>query len=75
MTIKNYECEINTGNACHIACKKAIFGPCEAPIINKDIAKLLKLDHVYQIQNGEWLSKPLLGDFVILPVFFQRKIW
>ena len=59
--IKNYECEIDTGNAQPIACKKAVFGPREAPIIEAAIAKLVELDHVYQIQDGEWLAKPLLA--------------
>ena len=59
--VKDYECEIDTGNARPVACKNATFGPREQPIIEKAIAKLLELGHIKQIYEGEWLSKPLLA--------------
>ncbi len=59
--VKDYECEIDTVDAKPIACRNATFGPRELPIIEKAIAKLLDLDHIEQIYEGEWLSKPLLA--------------
>ena len=40
MPVKDYECEIDTGNARPIACKNPTFGPLETPIIEKAIATL-----------------------------------
>ena len=58
--VKNYECKIDSGNACHIACKIPSFVPLETPHIEKAIAKLVELGHAKQIHDGAWLSKPLL---------------
>jgi len=51
--VKDYECEIDTGDAKPIACRNATFGPRELPIIEKAIAKLLDLDHIEQIYEGD----------------------
>ena len=51
--VKDYECEIDTGDAKPIACPNATFGPRELPIIEKAIAKLLALGHIEQIYDGE----------------------
>ena len=61
LPVKDYECEIDTGNARPIACKNPTFGPREQPIIEKAIAKLVELGHVKQIHDSAWLSKPLLA--------------
>ena len=44
--VKDYECEIDTGDAKPIVCRNATFGPRELPIIEKAIAKLLALGHI-----------------------------
>ena len=59
--VKDYECEIDTGDASPIRCKNPRFGPLETPLIEKAIAKLMELGHVGQIHDGQWLSKPLLA--------------
>ena len=59
--VKDYECEIDTGDAKPFACKDPTFGPREQPIIEKAISKLLALGHIKQIHDSEWLSKPLLA--------------
>ena len=59
--VKDYECEIDTGNAKPIACRNPNFGPLETPIMKRAIAKLLELGHIEQISGGSWLSKPLLA--------------
>ena len=59
--VKNYECEINTGDAKPIACMNVTFGPRKLPIIEKAISKLLSLWHIEQIYDDEWLSKPLIA--------------
>ena len=59
--VKDYECEIDTGNAAPIRCKNPTFGPHETPIIEQAIAKLVELKLADQIHDGEWLSKPLLA--------------
>ena len=50
--VKDYECEIDTGDAKPIRCKNPIFGPHETPIIKKAIATLVQLGPD-QIHNGE----------------------
>ena len=47
--VKDYQCEIDTGNARPIACKNPTFGPLELPIIKRAITKLLELGHIRQI--------------------------
>ena len=59
--VKDYECEIDTGDAKPIRCKTPTFGPHETPIIEKAIATLVQLGLADQIFYGEWLSKPLLA--------------
>ena len=59
--VKDYECEINTGNARPIAVKKINYGPKESIIMDKAIAALAKLGHIRQIQDGRWLFKGLLA--------------
>ena len=59
--VKDYECEIDTGNAAPVRCRNPTFGPHETPIIEKAIAKLVELGLADQIHDGEWLSKPLLA--------------
>ena len=59
--VKDYLCEIDTGNARPIRCRNPAFGPLETPIMEKAIAKLVEHGHVIQIHDGEWLSKPLLA--------------
>ena len=59
--VKDYVCEIDTGDAAPVCCRNPTFGPRETPIIEKAIAKLIELGHVTQIHDGAWLSKPLLA--------------
>ena len=61
MPVKDYECEIDTGDAAPIRCRNPRFGPHETPLIEAAIAKLVELGHVEQIHEGEWLFKPLLA--------------
>ena len=58
--IKDYECEIDTGDHRPIAIKKINYGPRETPILRKCIATLSKLGHIRQIHDGQWLFKALL---------------
>ena len=37
--IKDYECEIDTGNAAPVRCRNPTFGPHKTPIIEKAIAQ------------------------------------
>ena len=59
--VKDYECEIDTGNARPIRCRNPTFGPLETPLVEKAIANLVELGHGEQIYHGEWLSMPLLA--------------
>ena len=59
--VKDYECEIDTGDAKPMRCRNPNFGPLETPLIEKAIAKLVELTHVSPIHDGQWLSKPLLA--------------
>jgi hypothetical protein len=53
VTVKNYECVINTGDAPPIAVKKILYGPREIPIMRE-------CRHIRQIFDGRWLFKALL---------------
>ena len=44
--VKDYECEIDAGNATPITCRNPNFGPLETPITKRAIAKLLQLGHI-----------------------------
>jgi hypothetical protein len=59
ISIKNYKCVIDTGDAQPIAVKKIIYGPKETPIMQDAIAALEKVGHIRQIQDGSWLFKTL----------------
>ena len=59
--VKDYECEIDTGDSKSIRCKNLRFGRLETSLIKKAIAKLVDLGHVIPIHDGQWLSKPLLA--------------
>ena len=59
--VKDYVCEIDTGNAKPVRCKNPTFGPLETPVMEKAIAKLVELKLCDPIIDGEWLSKPLLA--------------
>ncbi len=59
--VKNYECVINTGTARPIAVKKILYGECESVIMRRCIAALVKVGHICQITDGQWLFKPLLA--------------
>ena len=59
--VKDYECCIDTGNHRPIAVKNIHYGPREIPIMQKHIDSLLKLGHIKQIHDGQWLFKALLA--------------
>ena len=59
---KEYECEIDTGDAAPVTCRNPRFWPHETPIIEKAIANLVQLGFADQIHDGKWLSKPLLVE-------------
>ena len=59
--VKNYECIIDTGNACPIAVKKILYGERETVIMRRCIAALAKVGHIEQITDGHWLFKALLA--------------
>ena len=59
--VKDYVCEIDTGNAKPVRCRNPTFGPHETPVMEKAIAKLVELNLCNQIFDGEWLSNPLLA--------------
>jgi hypothetical protein len=59
--IKDYSCIIVIGSAWLIAVKKIHYGPRETPIMQKCIAFLAKLGHIWQVHGGEWLFKALLA--------------
>ncbi len=57
----NYECVIDTSDAHPIAVKKIQYGPKELPIMQKTIAALKKVGHIWQIHDGHWLFKAVLA--------------
>eukprot|EP00956_Cyclotella_meneghiniana_P037713 scaffold143282_cov76-Cyclotella_meneghiniana.AAC.4 len=59
--VRDYECVIDTGSAKPIAVKNINYGPRETPILRKHISALLKLGHISQIDEGQWLFKALLA--------------
>ena len=59
--IKDYECDIDTGNSPPIAVKGINYGPHETPIMRKCIAKLAEIGHISQVTDGRWLFKALLA--------------
>ena len=61
MSVKDYECVIDTGLHAPTACTNVTYGTLEAPMIVKAIAVLLRLGHIKQIFDGAWLSKGLLA--------------
>jgi hypothetical protein len=61
VSVQNYECVINTGNAPPIAVKKIQYGPKELPIMRKAIAALEEVGHIRQIHDGHWLFKAVLA--------------
>jgi hypothetical protein len=61
MPIKDYLCEIDTGNHRPIAVKNPTYGPLETPIVEKAINQLVELNMARQVFDGSWLSKGLLA--------------
>lgn len=59
--VRDYECEIDTGDAPPIAVKKINYSPYETPIMWKCIAALEKLGHISQVRDGRWMFKALLA--------------
>ena len=59
--VKDYVCDIDTGAAKPICCRNPSFGPLETPVMERAIARLLKLGHIRPIIDSQWLSKPLLA--------------
>ena len=59
--VKDYECEIDTGNARPIVCKNIKFSPLELLLIKAAITKILELGHIRQLFEGAWLYKPSLA--------------
>jgi hypothetical protein len=59
--VRNYEWVINTGGTHPIAVKKIQYGPKELPIMQKAIAALEKVGHIFQMHNGNWLFKAVLA--------------
>jgi len=59
VTVKDYECVIDTGTVHPICDKKIQYGPCETPIMRKCIAALAKFGHIHQMHDGEWMCKAL----------------
>jgi len=53
--VKNYECIIDTGNACPIAVKKILYGERKTVIMRQCIAALAMVGHIVQITDGQWL--------------------
>jgi hypothetical protein len=61
VTVKNYECVIDTGTARPIAVKKILYGERETVIMRRCISALAKVGHIRQITDGRWLFKALLA--------------
>jgi hypothetical protein len=59
--VRNYECMIDTGDTPPIAVKKIQYGPKQLPIMQKAIATLKKVGHIWQIHDGRWLFKAVLA--------------
>ncbi len=59
--IRDYECEIDTGDAPPVCCKNVHYGQLETPKIERAISQLLALGLIYQVFDGAWLSKGLLA--------------
>jgi hypothetical protein len=49
VTVKNYECVIDTSTACPIAIKKIFYGERETVIMRRCISALVKVGHIRQI--------------------------
>jgi hypothetical protein len=58
--VKNYKCVIDTGSARPIAVKNILYGKLEIKYMQKCIAALAKVGHIWQITDGSWLFKALL---------------
>jgi hypothetical protein len=59
--VHGYQCVINTGNAKPIVVKKIMFGPKETVIMRKSTAALVKVGHIRQIHDSQWLFQALLA--------------
>ena len=56
-----YECDIDTGDASPVTCGNVNYGPRESKIMEKHIAALVEVNHVYEISTSRWMSKALLA--------------
>jgi hypothetical protein len=59
--VLDYECNIDTGTAAPVRCKRTNYGPQESEIMQPMIDKLEQIGQIYQIFEGEWLSPCLLA--------------
>jgi hypothetical protein len=59
--VKNYKCIIDTGSARPIPVKNILYGKLEIKYMQKCIAALAKVGHIWQITDGSWLFKALLA--------------
>jgi hypothetical protein len=61
VTVRNYECVIDTGHAHPISVKKIMYGPNKLPIMQKAVVALEKVSHIHQITDGHWFFKAVLA--------------
>lgn len=59
--VRDYACHIDTGSAKPYRAKRVQYGPRESVKMQPMIDKLEKIDQIYQIFDGEWLSPCLLA--------------
>jgi hypothetical protein len=61
VTIRDYQCHIDTGKAKPTVAKGIRFGMHEKPIMQKAIDALLQKEQICADSTSEWLSKPVLA--------------
>ncbi len=61
VSVKNYECVIDTGTARRFAVAKILYGKRESIIMRRCIAALAEVRHIRQITDRQWLFKALLA--------------
>ena len=61
ITINDYECHIDTGDAAPIVAKNIRFGIHETPIMQRAIDGLLQKNQIVPDTESQWLSRPVLA--------------
>ena len=60
-SVIGYKCDIDTGDTAPVTCSNVNYGPREYKIMEKHIADLVNVQHIYKIGTIRWMSKALLA--------------